>query len=204
MMSIDDIKAYLPKYLSIESEKNLFEQLNNFPSNMDRRLYTTKLREDKIIYQGDGMEGLLIINLPDQTVKNSSAMIISNTCDIGQDKHSPLPNNVVYSSIFNYDKYIALVKSVKGDNDDYLRSHEASLKQQAISSIFYLPKGGRLANDSLVFFDKVVSCQLKHFDTANVNESRIFTLSDYGFYLFLFKLSIHFTRIRERVDRGMN
>jgi len=32
--------------------------------------------------------------------------------------------------------------------------------------------------------------------------NRLFTLSDYGFYLFLFKLSLHLTRIREGVSRN--
>lgn len=203
MISIEDIKTYLPKYLSPESEKKLFAELKQFPSNMDGRVYTTKLKDDNIIYQGDGIEGLLVINLPETTLKNVPAMILSNSCDIGADKKSPLPNNVVYSPIFNYDKYIELVKSIKSDVD-YVQSHENALKQQAISSIFYLPRGGRLVNDSLVFLDKVVSCRTEYFETVKVNESRLFTLSDYGFYLFLFKLSIHFTRIRERVDRGMN
>lgn len=203
MISMDDIKTFLPKYLSVESEKSLFAELKNFPSNIDSRLYTTKLQDDKIVYQGDGIEGLLIINLPDQTIKNAPAMILSNTCDIGSDKKTILPTSIVYAPLFNYAKYLELVKSVKQDTE-YITQHEADIKRQAISSIFFLPKGGKLAHDSLVFFDKVVSCQAEYFERANISETRLFTLSDYGFYLFLFKLSVHFTRIRERIDRGIN
>jgi hypothetical protein len=36
----------------------------------------------------------------------------------------------------------------------------------------------------------------------SLKQQRIFSLSNYGFYLFLFKLSIHFTRFGEAVDRG--
>ena len=34
-----------------------------------------------------------------------------------------------------------------------------------------------------------------------INYNRIFTLSDYGAYLFLLKLSIHFTRVQDKVER---
>jgi hypothetical protein len=30
----------------------------------------------------------------------------------------------------------------------------------------------------------------------------LFTLSNFGFYLYLLKLSIHFTRIQEKIDRS--
>lgn len=206
MISFEDIKTYLPKYLSPESEKKLFANLKEFPSNIvGNRLYTNKLRDDKVIYQGDGLEGLLAINLPETKVHCLPAMILSNTCDIGPDKKSFRPsNNIVYSPILNYDKYIErVVKSIKSD-EGYLHSHENAVKRQEISSIFYLPKSGRLVNDSLVFLDKVISCDAQYFKDLNLEKSKLFTLSDYGFYLFLFKLSIHFTRIREGVDRGVD
>lgn len=205
MISFEDIKTYLPKYLSPESEQKLFADLKEFPSNIvGNRLYTIRLRDDKVIYQGDGLEGLLAINLPETEIHSLPAMILSNTCDIGPDKKSFRPsNNIVYSPILNYDKYIErVVKPIKSDEDS-LHSHENAVKRQEISSIFYLPKSGRLVNDSLVFLDKVISCDAKYFKDLNLEKSRIFTLSDYGFYLFLFKLSIHFTRIREGVDRGV-
>lgn len=36
---------------------------------------------------------------------------------------------------------------------------------------------------------------------VQIKQKKIFTLSNYGFYMFLVKLSIHFTRVREGVDR---
>ena len=40
--------------------------------------------------------------------------------------------------------------------------------------------------------------------TANFfeNHKKNATFSNYGFYMFLLKLSLHFTRIQEKVDRG--
>ena len=38
MINIEDIKIYLPKYLSAESNKELFDGLKDFPENIDDRL----------------------------------------------------------------------------------------------------------------------------------------------------------------------
>ena len=35
MTSLEDFKVYLPKYLTPESEKALYEELKKFPNNVD-------------------------------------------------------------------------------------------------------------------------------------------------------------------------
>ncbi|NCB47606.1 hypothetical protein EOM81_11385 [bacterium] len=57
-MNFDEIRIYLPKFLSAESERELFKGLKDFPENIDDRLYTTYLTDTKIIYQGDGLNNL--------------------------------------------------------------------------------------------------------------------------------------------------
>ncbi len=68
-MNLEDIKIYLPKFLSAESEKELFEGLKKFPDNIDTRLYTNYLDDSKIIYQGDGIKDMLIFNISDKEIK---------------------------------------------------------------------------------------------------------------------------------------
>ncbi len=202
MIDIEDIRMYLPKYLSAPAEDDLFAELQKFPENMDK-LYTTYRKDDPVIYQGDGIEGLLVINLPETEIRPTRAMVLSNTCDIGPDKKVVWPNCIVYSPILNLSKYMEQV-SLKRPDKDFLLSHEGAIKKQRISSVFYLPKGGGLNNDSLMFFDRVVSCSRKSIENLAIQKSRLFTLSNFGLYLFLFKLSIHFTRIREGIDREAN
>jgi hypothetical protein len=64
-----------------------------------------------------------------------------------------------------------------------------------------LPKIEGKLDDSIVFFDRVCNFPNKLIVRQNLKSRRLFTLSDYGAYLFLFKLSIHFTRIQDKVDR---
>ncbi len=68
--------------------------------------------------------------------------------------------------------------------------------------MLYLPIGGSLGYEAVVFLDRINHCSNKSISRENISESRLFMLSNYGFYLFLVKLSIHFNRIQENVDRG--
>jgi hypothetical protein len=51
----EDLKTYLPKYLSAEGQANLFAELSQFPNNIDRRLYTLRLLNEMNVFQGDGL-----------------------------------------------------------------------------------------------------------------------------------------------------
>ena len=53
--------------------------------------------------------------------------------------------------------------------------------------------------DYIVFFENMLSIDRDYFFE---NHKKNATFSNYGFYMFLLKLSLHFTRIQEKVDRG--
>ena len=62
MITEDELKKYLPKYLSEENYNNLLTELKSFPYNIDNRMYTYSL-DNNIIYQGDGIKEMPIIDL---------------------------------------------------------------------------------------------------------------------------------------------
>lgn len=47
----EEFRTYLPKYLSADAQHDLFEELKQFPENIDGRLYTTKLQHEQTMYQ---------------------------------------------------------------------------------------------------------------------------------------------------------
>ncbi len=53
MNLFEDIKVYLPKYLSAESQKELFMELSNFPDNGNKSYYTDMFSESESLLQGD-------------------------------------------------------------------------------------------------------------------------------------------------------
>jgi len=201
MIDFDEIKKYLPKYLSQEATEKLFQDLKDFPENIHKRLYGDILENENDIFQGDGIIDLPIVNLPDETVKNGRAIIVSNTCDISSDNKRILFPRIAYCPILKLSRFIEILKK-REISDERITQLINTIKKQEISSVFYLPQGNQLEEEYIAILENINNCDVKVIQKEEVIKRRLFSLSNYGFYLFLFKLSIHFTRIREAVERG--
>lgn len=205
MTTFEDIKKYLPQYLSVEQTKSLYEELKQFPDNIDSRMYSTVLKDEENIFQGDGYEDMLLINLPDTNIKEGRGMILSNSCDVDTANERLTPNRLNYAPILKLDKYEAMLNELVSRGEkaaESIQAHILDIRKQHVSNIFYLPANQTLSCDSIVFLDRVNNLPSEHIAKSDVPSKRLFSLSNYGFYLFLFKLSIHFTRVQERVVRG--
>ncbi|PKL84817.1 MAG: hypothetical protein CVV22_11050 [Ignavibacteriae bacterium HGW-Ignavibacteriae-1] len=200
-MNLDDLKVYLPKYLSVESERELFNGLKDFPHNIDERLYTHYLKDSELIYQGDGLKDLLVVNLPEKEIGAAPGIILSNTCDIDIHNKRFFNSRVVYAPIFNLDKYKKNLISNSQKSEEQISSHISSIRKQEITQVFYLPGNQGRLDESIVFLDRLNNMPNDLIVRDNVKNLRLFTLSDYGAYLFVLKLSIHFTRIQDKVER---
>lgn len=198
-----DISIYLPKYLSAESYKKLLEELKSFPSNIDSRFYTSTLKEEKNIFQGDCLEGLPIYDLSKSIPKDVSAIILSNTCDIDPANPRLFNSSIVYAPIIDLQKYRSTLLE-SGAPNLKVENHLSAIKSQAISQILYLPENGDAMKESVVFLDRLHSLPMNYIASEKLLEKRRSTLSNYGAYLFLFKLSVHFSRIQDQVDRDIN
>ncbi len=200
-MNFEDLKIYLPKFLSVESEKELFEGLKDFPDNIDSRIYTDYLSCKDLLYQGDGIKNMLVFHLPSSEIRKAPSMILSNTCAIDLKNKRSFSSQIVYAPIFKLDKYKKSLYNKSRKSEEQIESHIEAIKKQRITQIFFLPKIQGKLEDSIVFFDRILNCPNNMVNRKKLNELRIFTLSDYGAYLFLLKLSIHFTRIQDKVER---
>lgn len=205
MISFDEVKKYLPQYLSSTSQDELFKNLKEFPNNLDQRLYSLKLLDQNLIYQGDGIEGLMVSNFPSTETRDLPAIIFSNTCDVDPSNNRFFSSRIVYSPIFRLDKYKQMLIEEfvdPGKNTlEAIKDHIEAIKKQLITQIVFLPKGSKLQNDSIVFLDRVNNYPLGKISIEDLKSKKLFVLSNYGLYVLLIKLSIHFTRIQENVDR---
>jgi hypothetical protein len=200
-MKVDDLSIYLPKYLSQQSYNALLTSIKDFPKVSPDRFYTTRLQDAALIFQGDGITRLLYVELPSLKAKEVNAMVLSNTCDLDPANERVFESKMMYSPIIELSSYISFVEKSAGKSPDYIPSHLASIRAQQITSIFYLPEIPEQLNESIVFLDDILNLPSDYIRPEEVRGRRIFTLSDYGYYLFLFKLSFHLTRIQEKVDR---
>ena len=201
MMSIQDIQAYLPKYLSEENYRNLLRELDSFPNNIDQRMYTTSL-PDNVIFQGDGYESLPFVNLMkmEDGCKYRSGIVLSNTCDMAPENRRLYPSSIIYAPIMDLQKYVEnlQINSIRGE---VIKNHITDIRKQAITSMLFLPSNSKMP-DSIVFLNRIMSVDNSYISREKLNNKRLFSLSDYGFYMLLFKLSVHFSRIQEKVNRG--
>ena len=198
-----DIKRFLPKYLSEANTKQLLEELKAFPDNMDGRFYTRQLRQEEVVFQGDALKGMIIPNVKERRFSEpTAALILSNTCDIDAQNPRYFRSHVCYTPLVSLRAYVQMLKEM-GKDEAYLTNHLRSLKHQEITQVLFLPQGEGLPEDALVFLDRISSCDSELLDLKQLQETRLFSLSNYGFYLLLLKLSIHFSRLQEKVDRDL-
>lgn len=197
---LEEIKKYLPQYLNTEATEDLFKEIEEYLKNNYRNDNVYFSNSHRYIFQGDGIQDLPFINLPDPKVEDKFAFIISNTCDINPDNTRLDPLRVQYCPLISLRKYIEHLKTKYPE--DRITNFLDAIKKQRISHIFYLPKHGKLEEDKIALLDRINNCSNDIINLDQLDQIRIFSLSDFGFYLFILKLSIHLTRIREEVSRS--
>jgi hypothetical protein len=197
-----DIGDYLPKYLSAVSFDALLEELKAFPTDGTKNtVYTSLLKEEKILFQGDGIANLPYYDAQSRNVFDGiSGIILSNTCDMDTRNKRLEDIHICFAPLLRLSKFQERLS--KQYDTERIHQYIASIKKQKISHIFYLPKGGDLDYEAIIPLDRICYVNNSFVDREKLNSTRLFTLSDYGNYLFLLKMSIHFTRIREKVDRN--
>jgi len=195
----EDIRQYLPKYLSPSSYSEILDELKGFPENIDERMYFKP--SDDILYQGDVISDMPIVDMDNlnKGIKHSPALILSNTCDMDLNNERPFMSRIMYAPLISLKKYSdSLLK--RGVLKSKIENHINNIKKQQVTSIFFLPKS-ELFDDSFVFLDRILNIDVGFVDRNRLNECRLSSLGNYGFYLLLFKLSVHFSRMQEGVDR---
>jgi hypothetical protein len=199
--SVDELHRFLPTFLSQGSRDAFIDEIRYFlASKQGKPFYTNALTEYPILFQGDGLRGLPIINLPDPTIKPGSAVLLSNTCDMDPSNRRLFDSSMTYAPIFSLPRYLGALR--REFSNDRVINHEASIRQQLVTQIFFLPQDTRLQDDSIIFLDRILSASSTTITRDQIAQDRLFTLSDFGAWLLALKLSVHFCRIRDRVDRN--
>jgi len=186
---------FLPKYLSPEQHRQLYKELQAFPANTNYYTQKPELRDE--LLQGDGWTGLVAINFKTKESKPISGVIISNSCDVSTDNERALPVNILFAPIIRLTRYEKLLR--QGMESHRAKSVVGDIRRQRVTSLIYLPSFSNVIEESIVPLDDIHSHPLDDF--VQQERSKIFTLSQYGFYIFLLKLSIHFSRFQEDVVR---
>ena len=127
--------------------------------------------------------------------------LVSNTCDAAAENKRLFKSHISFAPIFDLAKYEEYLRKEHG-NIEKVTNHVESIRKQQQTAFLYLPAGGNLDKECFVRFDCIFSLPASKVNTNELCKKRLFTLSDFGAYLLVFKLSVHFSRVQDKVSRG--
>ncbi len=192
---LDRLGLALPLFLSAQGKRELLAQLRRYPDNTD---YYGMVPDENEPVQGDGWRGLIVFDFDTGSREDAQGLIISNSCDIAAANDPDPDQRVAFAPILELSRYHEfLIEAGKRaeEANDYL----AKVRKQEIYRLFYLPAMHGCFDEGIVPLDSLHSIPLRALATRKLE--RVFALSTYGWYVLLVKLSIHFTRMGENVDR---
>lgn len=190
-LSADTLQAQIPYYLTQVAKENLVKALNSFPN---ITYYTSLYPNDAL--QGDGWTSMGIVSFEKGERDFIKGIILSNSCDIDLTNKRDLPAKLIFAPIIKLTNYVKLLEKTNVPN---IKSKIQAIRGQHVTNLFYLPKEAYLDDEYIALLDDVHTIPLSTFNSKD--QKKLFTLSQVGFYLFIFKLSVHFCRFHENVKR---
>lgn len=200
-LDTDTLRQQIPYYLTAApAQKVLVSELKKLTEGANKGYFIPAGNDGYTddMLQGDGWSGFQIFSFKSAKLAAARGIVISNSCDISQDNARVLPPKVVFAPIV---KLSSIAKSFEahGLDGEKIVSRLTNIKSQQVTSMFYLPADGHLDEDYVALLDDIHSMPV---DAHRHSSKKMFTLSMAGFYLFVFKLSVHFCRLHEDVDRS--
>lgn len=192
---VEEISRQLPYYLMTAEQKDWFvAELKNFGQ---KNFYTSKYQEE--ILQGDGWSSVEIIRFSDAKRDLIKGLVLSNSCDIDPENHRHIPALITFAPLIALKNFINALES-SGLASQQIKDKVTAIREQRVSSIFFLPRGAQMDDDHIAMLDNLHTVPLMH-HIAQQRKEKVFTLSQVAFYIFSMKLSIHFCRLHEGLER---
>ncbi len=194
----------IPYYLTAEDQKVLLGELTAISQGGSAEYLLGTYRDSfkEVMLQGDGWRGFQLFIYETGHRTSVRGIVLSNSCDVDPENLRDVAGRVIFAPLVKLAAFKTLLEA-SGISDDRIANKIAAIKAQKTSNIFYLPAGGVLHEDYVVRFDDAHNMPVaKH--TNSENREKLFTLSNTGFYMLVLKLSVHFCRLQEKVNRKHN
>ncbi len=197
----DTLKQQIPYYLTAEDRRVLVDELKVI-SQGGTAEYLLSTHHDSFgeaMLQGDGWRGFMLFSFNSGEARSVRGLILSNSCDIDPSNPRDLPARVTFAPLVKLAAYVDLLRK-SGISQERIEAKIKAIKSQKTTNVFYIPAGNFLSEDYVVRFDEIHSMPVAaHSD--NSDRQKLFTLSNTGFYMLVLKLSIHFCRFQEKLNR---
>ena len=191
----------IPYYLTSEDQKVLLDELTAISRGGTAEYLLDAYRDSfkEVMLQGDGWRGFQLFLFEAGDRRSVRGIVLSNSCDVDPENLRDVPARVIFAPLVKLAAFKALLEA-SGISADRITDKISAIKAQRTSNIFYLPAGGSLQEDHVVRFDDVHNMPVAaHIKSAD--REKLFTLNNTGFYMLVLKLSVHFCRLQEKVNR---
>lgn len=198
---VESLQQQIPYYLTAEDREVLLGELRTIAAGgtADYVLNDYDGSFKECMLQGDGWQGFQLFLFESGERRSVRGIVLSNSCDVDPANRRDVPARVVFAPLVRLSAYKSLLEA-SGIGAKKIGDKIKSIKEQKTTNIFFLPAGGALEEDYVVRFDEAHSMPF----ASHVQEGdreKLFTLSTTGFYMLVFKLSVHFCRFQENVNR---
>lgn len=194
-LTAEDLSLYMPFYLTAPQREGLSKAIDAFPA---CNYYCSE--EHDGLLQGDGWTKLEILRFKDAQRRHLRGILISNSCDIDASNTRRQTPRILFAPLVPLAQYCDMLAR-QGASAESVGSMTAQIRKQGVTSLFYLPAGRGIGGEHVALLDNIHNLELSHYSAVE-GKSKLFTLSQIGFYVFLMKLSIHFCRMHEGEVRG--
>ena len=203
-MTIDaeNLKRQIPYYLTAEDRRVLVDELKAIASGQKVSYILGSFHDNFIdtMLQGDGWRGFQVFSFETGERRSVRGLVLSNSCDIDPDNPRDLPTRIIFVPLVKLSTYQSMLDK-SSISIARIKEKIHAIKAQQTTNLFFLPAGGSLKEDYLIRFDEAQSMPRKAHQKCDERE-KLFTLSNTGFYMLVFKLSIHFCRLQENISRS--
>ena len=196
MTTEEILSSWFPDYLSVEANEAFQKAFGRFDSL--RSIFSSSQIGN---VQGAAFTGFVVLRKKGAgqcEEKEVSGIILSNSCDIDERNRRDYPINVTFAPLLSLDALGALWRSA-GVNEEQISSKLNMVKRQTVSHLFYLPNGPH-SEEAVADFSMLGVMRMDDFMNKSTKR-HIFTLDQVGYYFLLIKLSIHFLRLTDGVQR---
>lgn len=210
----NQFNTLFPSYLSESEKGRLQKALNQFKdsggnqSQWKQKHYSNFYLQNSPDYflKGDVVKEIRFAlwnkDAKDYSKRYTSAIILSNECDIFRGNIRDMTKQCVFAPIIAMSTYITKLKQ-HDISDERIKIIDQEIKSQQRSNLFYLPPNHVNNEDYIIPLDEVFwfpTDELSKYQ-ENIEQNRLLTLDWFGLYLFILKISFHFCRLPEENDR---
>jgi len=210
MISRFSFEELLPPYLISAEKGRIKTALRQFFNEGTEPLYDGfyTFKKQPYLMQADVLHSVKGINFDfdrgEYETGYNAAMLISNSCDVSTENNRAVnQKEALFAPIVPVNAYLEDFEE-QGFSHDQLNNFYNTLKRQEYTNLFYMPPVNDV--DYMVRLDRTYWVPQSEIAEAlsDLDGSRFISLSNWGYYLFITKLSLHLCRVPEEFERPID